>query len=424
MRPAGAGPLSVISYDVSLDLASSPREFWSRSEICFSCAPSATPVAADLHAKSVSRVTLNGEDMDPSLCWRPGRLEVGQLEGRNVLTVEARFDYATAGGGLTGQGLYSVTDPVDGSTCVYSKAYRGGASRIYCCFDRPSLRAPMKFSVQVPAGWSCLTNAPIAAEPPGQRAGGWRFTATAPISPGVSSICAGPYRDTSLSCEREQGGSLPVRLLAGKSAARSLQPGRIQQLIQQPLRYYERNLGVPFPYPKCDLLFVPGFPGLAFSAPGLIAVREEVLSSARAGKSSLWLPMVIAHELTHAWIGGFTNICSADVIDMWLIEALATYLSRTALAETMADALAGEALWDGPVAAGLPDHGYAGNAAVIRELDLLIGRDAVLAGLGSFLRRHPHGQATRDDLVDCWSQHSGRDLRDWSAARLHAASPH
>jgi RNA polymerase sigma factor (sigma-70 family) len=33
-----------------------------------------------------------------------------------------------------------------------------------------------------------------------------------------------------------------VRVLAGKSAARSLQPSRIQQLLQQPFQYYERNL--------------------------------------------------------------------------------------------------------------------------------------------------------------------------------------
>lgn len=191
-------------------------------------------------------------------------------------------------------------------------------------------------------------------------------------------------------------------------------------MLQQPLQYYERNLSVPFPYPKCDVLFVPGFPGLAFSAPGLIAVREDVLSSEQSAESSLWLPTVIAHELSHAWIGGLANICRADQIEMWLIEALATYVSRTALAEIMTDTLAGDALWTGPNAASLPDHAYAGHGAIIKELELRIGRDAVLAGLGSFLRRHAHGQATKDDLVDCWSQQSGQDLRRWSAARLHA----
>jgi hypothetical protein len=88
---------------------------------------------------------------------------------------------------------------------------------------------------------------------------------------------------------------------------------------------------------------------------------------------------------------------------MWLIEALATYVSRTALAEIMTGTLAEGALWAGPIAASLPDHAYAAGGAIIKELELRIGRDAVLAGLGSFLRRHAYGQATKNDLVDCWS---------------------
>ena len=191
-------------------------------------------------------------------------------------------------------------------------------------------------------------------------------------------------------------------------------------MLQRPLQYYERYLSVRFPFPKCDVLFVPGFPGLAFSAPGLIAIRQEALSSERTGGSSLWLPTVIAHELSHAWIGGLANICRADQVEMWLIEALATYVSRTALAEIMTGTLADGALWTAPIAASLPDHAYAARAAIIKELELRIGRDAVLAGLGSFLRRHAYRQATKNDLVDCWSQHSGQDLRGWSAARLHA----
>jgi aminopeptidase N len=245
--------------------------------------------------------------------------------------------------------------------------------------------------------------------------------ATEPIAPGISSICAGPYSGISLSCEREQGDPLPVRVLASKSTARQLpQPGWMQQSVQRPLQYYERNLGVRFPYPKCDVLFVPGFPGLAFSAPGLIAVREEALEREQSSGSSLWLPLVVAHELSHAWIGGLVNICHADQIEMWLIEALATYVSRTALAEMTTDALGGTALWAEPAAASLPDHAYAGNVAIIKELELRIGREAVLAGLGSFLRRHAHGQATKDDLVECWSEGTGQDLREWSAARMQA----
>ena len=172
---------------------------------------------------------------------------------------------------------------------MYAKAYRGGAARMYCCFDVPRLRAPITFSVRAPAGWSCLSNAAAVSRPPGDGTGTWRFAPTAPIAPAVSSICAGPYVGASLSCEREAGPELPVSVLAMPSASGQLQPRRVLGLVREPLRYYERNLGLPFPYGKCDVLFVPGFPGLAFSAPGLIAIKEEALSQARPGERSLYL---------------------------------------------------------------------------------------------------------------------------------------
>jgi aminopeptidase N len=172
-----------------------------------------------------------------------------------------------------------------------------------------------------------------------------------------------------------------------------------------PLRFYEHKLSAPFPFAKCDILFVPGFPGLAFSAPGLIAINEEILSPAWNDDTKLPLALVIAHELAHAGIGGQASIISAGQIDMWLVEALATYVSRTALQAITPSAQP----WAVPAGTAPPDHGYAANAEIIRRLESLIGQDAVLAGLASFLRQHNYGDATPSDLVRCWSEHAGYD---------------
>lgn len=332
-----------------------------------------------------------------------------RLAGENVLAVEAEFAYASAG-----EGLHYVTDPADGSTCVSSKAYRGGARRIYCCFDQPDLRAAFTVSVKAPAGWSCLGNAPVLSRPPDSTAGTWRFAPTAPLARGVTSFCAGPFAGASFACERDRGSALPVTVQALPSAAGLLQPERTAEMPGEPVRYYERNLGVPYPYQKCDLLYVPGFPGLAFSAPGLIAIRDRALKDDQPGSPALYLPTVIAHELAHAWIGGLVNICRGEQIEMWLVEALATYLSRTALAEIQP----GTTPWAASTAVTLPDHAYAKDAAAIRQLEMLIGQQAVISGLSSLLRSHAHGNAARADLVRCWSQASGRDLREWAAETL------
>jgi hypothetical protein len=49
------------------------------------------------------------------------------------------------------------------------------------------------------------------------------------------------------------------------------------ELVRQPSRYYEAALGVRYPYPKCDLMFVPAYPALAFSTPELITFQERLL---------------------------------------------------------------------------------------------------------------------------------------------------
>jgi aminopeptidase N len=46
----------------------------------------------------------------------------------------------------------------------------------------------------------------------------------------------------------------------------------------------------------------------------------------------------------------------------------------------------------------------------------------VFSGLRDLLHRHAHGSATKDDLVQCWSVASGRDLREWAARRLIPAT--
>jgi aminopeptidase N len=285
------------------------------------------------------------------------------------------------------------------------------ASRIFCCFDQPDLRAPFTVSVQAPGGWSCRANAPLAGRPAAGDAGLWRFATTTALPPSLFSVCAGPFSGQVLACERDRGPSLPVTLWALPPADALFDPETILELVRQPLRYYERTLGVPYPYGKCDLVFVPGFPALAFSAPGLITAQDTVLQ-ARERQRAHYLAAVIAHELAHAWFGGLVGMRQRD--DAWLIEAITTYLSRAALAETRP----GTTPWAAATSATLPDHAYAGNAAAIRQLETLIGRQAVMLGLGSLLHRHPHSAATKDDLVQCWSQATGRDLRTWAAETL------
>ena len=400
--------LEIVSYDLAVDLTGGAETFSSRAEIRFRCCQPGRAAFADLQAAGVRRAVLNGADI--ARAYQPGRLELPQLAAENALTVEADFGYVPAGAGL-----YRVSGP-DGCACVYSKAYPGGAPRIYCCFDRPDLRAPFTVSVHAPAGWSCISNGAVVSRPAGGGAGVWTFATTHPITPCLTSFCAGPFAGSAFTSGHDRLSPVPVTANSLPAAAAALEAAALPELVRQPLEYYQRSLGVAYPYGKCDFVFVPGYPGLAFGAPGLVTIKEQVLTEPPQGNPSLYLATVIAHELAHAWFGGLIELQPSE--DGWLEEAITTYISRAALEATRP----GAAPWAEPVSLALPDHGYASDAAAIRQLETLIGRQAVLTGLGNLLRHHAHGYAAKDDLVQCWSQAAGRDLRQYAAGTLKPAA--
>jgi aminopeptidase N len=402
--------LDVVSYQLALDLTGGPATFSSRAEVRFRCRRPGADVLADLDAVSVRRAELNGRRLSWPGPGGSGHLLLPRLAEENVLTVDAELAYVRSGGGLQRAGGPAGRD------CVYGKGYPGGAPRIFCCFDQEDLRAPVTVSVSAPAGWSCLANGPVLARPAAGAAGRWDFAPTPPIAPYLSSICAGPFCGCAFTCRRGDGASLPVTFSALPAAAARMESMVSPELIQQPLRYYERVLGTAYPYAKCDLVFVPAYIPLAFGAPGLVTIQQRVLDLAAGDESGLYLAAVVAHELAHAWFGGLTDI--PDRHGGWLFEALPTYLSRIALEESRP----GLDLWQEPASGMLPDHDYAGFAARIRQLAERIGSQAVLDGLRILLREQAGRCVTSDDLIRCWSRASGQELP--AAARaLIATAP-
>ena len=155
--------------------------------------------------------------------------------------------------------------------------------------------------------------------------------------------------------------------------------------------------------------------------------------------------MICAHEVAHLWFGALVGPRWWD--DVWLDEAIATYLSYAALAAIagVSESLSwtGFAYTDKPVAYSadeLPSREpvsspvstamqgrdkpfgilYVKGASVIRSLAALIGDDALRRGLSDYLTRFAFASATLDDLVGCWSRASGQDLAGWAEQWLRA----
>lgn len=226
----------------------------------------------------------------------------------------------------------------------------------------------------------------------------------------------GAFGRTRVACARTDGSPLAVSTYALPPVADRLAEVLSGELFQQSLSFYEQSLGVPYPDHKWDIAFVPEFTALAFGAPGLLTVREAVLS--RPEDPEIYLATVFGHELGHAWFGGVVEFRAIG--DEWLEEAVVTYISRSAVAARYP----GVDPWSARTSRLLPDAAYAQSAAPIRQLEAMIGRQAVMDGLGRLVRDRAYRVVTRTDLVRSWSVGSGRELTDWAAAELHPEPYH
>jgi aminopeptidase N len=204
------------------------------------------------------------------------------------------------------------------------------------------------------------------------------------------------------------------------------------------IAWYADKLGVPCPYPAYDIVFMPDLAAMALSVPGLMVVNERLLGRP-AEADDQRSAMICAHEVAHLWFGCLVGPRWWD--DVWLDEAIATYLSYAALA-AIAE-VSGSLSWTGFAYTDKPEaykadelpsrqpvsspvstarqgrdkpYGilYVKGASVIRSLAALIGDDALRRGLSDYLNRFAFSSATLDDLVGCWSRACGQDLAGWA----------
>ncbi len=427
-----ARAIEVGSYDVFLDLSAEP--VLSRTEVRFRWLRPDASTFADLRTQGVRSATLDGVSLPPA---QDGRLRLSRA-GRGdqaVLVVEAEAGYSQEG-----RGLSRFTDPADGADYVMAHCYPDCGPELFCCFDQPDLTATFRFTARVPDGWECVANGRLARREDGV----CTFTAVSGMRPYDLTFCAGPFP----AAARTPAGRTEVTVrhrqsLLGQTAVAALP--RFASYARDAIAWYADSLGVACPYPTYDIVFMPDLGPLALSVPGLMVVNEKLLGRpAEAGDHDS--AVICAHEVAHLWFGGLVGPRWWD--DVWLDEAIATYLSYAALAaiagvsETLswagfaytdklgayeADALPSRQPVSSPVSTGRQGRDkpygilYAKGASVIRSLAALIGEDTLRRGLSDYLSRFAFSSATLDDLVGCWSRASGQDLAGWAEQWLRAA---
>jgi aminopeptidase N len=387
----------------------------------------------DFRDGTVASATLNGGAIATSL--RDGHLVLpasGLHAGLNTVEIAFAPRIAAAGAAVT-----RYEDKDDGGEYLYSLFVPMDASMAFPCFDQPDLKAGFSLSVDAPADWKVIGNtAPEGKESSGAGAAKTWFPETRPLPTYLFAFTAGPW----VSVHPTPGQpSVYVRRSQVKRAEPEVP--QLQSITQRGIAWLSDYFQQPFPFPKYDIVLIPGFPfggmehaGATFLREDSVLFRTAPTASDRFGRNTLTL-----HELTHQWFGDLVTMRWFD--DLWLKEGFAQYMAYRCLDALEPGAGAWKHFYEDikPLAYGIDEtegttpifqnipnlkdaksaYGaivYQKAPSILKQLEFQLGADAFRDGLRLYLRQHAYGNARWSDLVDAFHASSGQNVRAWADA--------
>ncbi|WP_411112849.1 aminopeptidase N [Streptomyces sp. 029-5] len=418
---------------------SPPRTFRSVTTIRFRCAEPGAATFADLIAPGVTAVTLNGTELDPAAVFDGSRIALDGLLAENVLVVDAQCAYSR-----TGEGMHRFVDPEDGEVYLYTQYEPADARRVFANFEQPDLKAPYRFRVTAPEGWTAWSNGEGTLID-----GVWHFAETKPISTYITAVLAGPYHYVTDSYRRtfDDGTVLeiPLGAMCRKGLARHFDADDIFLITKQGLDFFHDHFDYPYPFGKYDQAFVPEYNLGAMENPGLVTFREEYIFRGQVTQASYERRAnTTLHEMAHMWFGDLVTMRWWD--DLWLKESFADFMGSfaqvgaTRFTHAWTTFANNRKAWayradqlpsTHPITADIRDLEdaklnfdgitYAKGASVLKQLVAYVGQDAFLEGARRYFKRNAYGNTRLADLLSVLEETSGRDLTGWSRSWLETA---
>jgi aminopeptidase N len=428
-----AARVSDLHYQLSYSLIPHASTTAATEVLRFHLANAAEPLLLDFRDGQVSSFTLNGATISAAV--QHGHLVLPATNLRTgVNTVEAHF---TANIAPAGKAITRFEDKDDGSEYLYTLFVPMDASMAFPCFDQPDLKGRFKLTVTAPPMWNVISNTASSRRfpiPTTDTAAETLFSETEPLPTYLFAFAAGPF----VSVHRTPG--LPnVWVRKSKAAAAASEVPEVQTTAAEGIRYLSNYFAQPFPFPKYEMVLIPGFAYGGMEHAGCTFLREEsvLFRTAPTADNRLGRQILVLHELTHQWFGDFTTMRWFD--DLWLKEGFAQYMAY----KTLADLRPHDNIWQHfylsikpaayaidetqgttPIYQDIPNLDDAKSAygaivyskapAVLRQLNYILGEAAFRRGLQLYLAAHKYGNATWADLIDAFQTASGRDLASWS----------
>ena len=441
-----SGVVKAGAYRVTVDVtgngvADPERTFASHTELDFVSQGGSTHL--DVIADELRSATLDGSPL-PTDEFDGYRLPLKDLtEGSHTIVIDAVCRFSR-----TGEGLHRFVD-TDGKIYLYSQFETADARRMYATFEQPDQKATFQLTVLAPAHWNVFTNSrSVAGELIGEGIARFEHASTPVISTYITALVAGEYHVVRGQI-KSAAGLLPASVACRASMAEFLDADRILETTQRGFDVFESTFGVPYAFDSYDQIFVPEFNFGAMENAGCVTFRDQYLFRSRVTAREMEArDNTILHELAHMWFGDLVTMRWWD--DLWLNESFAEWASHFAADKIAEKYGTGANPWASfsnerkawaylqdqlstthPIAADMSDLEkveqnfdgitYAKGASVLKLLVSFVGIEAFAKGVGSYFRKHAHGNTTLTDLLTELETASGRDLSWFTGQWLESA---
>lgn len=422
--------VSHIRYHLAFVLAPNAATAYGEEEIRFNLKIPG-PVLLDFRDGRLLNASVNGAAL--TLKAENGHLELpiqSVRAGEN--TVRTRFEVPIA---LAGKPLTRFDDHDDNSEYIYSLFVPMDASMAFPCFDQPDLKGRFSLELTAPASWTVISNTPVehVTRIDAQQSR-TQFAETRPISTYLFAFAAGPFQELAKSA-----GMPALYVRKSKFGRAQSEAPQVQQIAAQGLQYLSGFFAQPFPFPKYDMVLIPGLAYGGMEHAGATFLREEsvLFRTAPTHSDLLNRDILVLHELTHQWFGDLVTMRWFD--DLWLKEGFAQYMAYQALASLKPDENVWKRFYESikpdayatdstngttPIYQEIPNLDDAKSAygaivyskapAVLKQLAFVLGADKFRDGLRLYLKEHAYSNAEWNDLVRAFERVSGQPLDSWA----------
>ena len=288
------------------------------------------------------------------------------------------------------------------------------ARSVFPCLDEPDRKATWRLTLDIPKGLIATSNTlPTGARALDAAHERVQFAVTRPISSYLVAFAVGPFEVIDAGAAKS---GVPLRVVTPRGTSKKV--AFLVNALPKIVSSLETWFGSPFPYPKLDIVVVPGMLG-AMENVGMITTDAKVVMFEQPDPRDLYqLVSTIGHETAHQWFGDLVTASWWD--DVWLNESFASWIEDKVLLAFdpswptqaiayrqrafRADELASARKIHQPIEAPDDIHNvfdeitYPKGATVLRMLEHQLGETAFQTAIQRYLAAHADANATSADL--------------------------